>query len=114
MAQHLDPVDIERRDDDFAPALTSRHQRGLRQLHDRLLAEGVRDDLGAPALLAENMHLRRLVVLVTRRCSIGSRQASCQVLAACFEGDFEACKAHLRVLRNSSLTKRASAGELAW
>ena len=35
------------------PSLAGAHQRRVHQLHDRLLAEGIRDDLGAAVLLAE-------------------------------------------------------------
>ena len=54
LAQRLDLLDLEGGHHDVAPALTRAHERCIHQFHDGALAKGMRDDLGAPALLAEH------------------------------------------------------------
>src|SRR5438045_2414632 len=44
---------LELGDPDAAPTFGGADERGIHQLQDRTLAEGMRDDFGAPALLTE-------------------------------------------------------------
>ena len=60
----LESACLERGDDDVASALPDSQQCGLHPLHDRLLAESVRDDIGAPALLGDDFSRLRLALRV--------------------------------------------------
>jgi hypothetical protein len=55
-----------------APALGGTDQSGMHQLQNRTLAEGMRNDLGAPPFLTKQPS--RLVVRMTRRCAKGKRR----------------------------------------
>lgn len=53
IAQRIELFALELRDGHAAPSLTDTYQRGVHQLHHRALAEGMRDDFGAPPLFTE-------------------------------------------------------------
>ena len=54
LAQRLDLLELEGRDDQVPPSLPCPQQRCVHQLHDGLFAEGVRDHLRTTTLLAEH------------------------------------------------------------
>jgi hypothetical protein len=53
VADCLELALLELGDADAAPALGGTNERGIHQLQDGTLAKGMRDHLGAPALLTE-------------------------------------------------------------